>query len=368
MGTRGKHMLAWWILYPLVGLDITDEESDLEEPEPLFGDATLLSHKHVQTYMDKLALAHATADFLVKDSNRMRRNAEPYSSFIAVRRFGDARQNNQNRNRISRETSERAYQIAALLNLTILAHWLSPQTIALVAQLHRGTDDRIWINPESGQYRIDLAHISSFAALGSEGLKWSRDDLRRHLQRKEFASFTRAFDIDDPSYGEGLLVAVREAAVRLADAIHTISPASRLLGAVTSLEILLDSQPKFNVTQERLLALLGRDLYRERKAEVIFKARHDYVHRGQSNPSLEVADHSIYLALAAILRFSTLSAAFQSKEDSKGRLRSYLDFVHDGMNRWVDWNNEEHLAFRTFLKHDFDATIFPYEDRPEEQT
>ena len=163
-------------------------------------------------------------------------------------------------------------------------------------------------------------------------------------------------------------MAVREAAVRLADAVHTINPASRLLGAVTSLEILLDSQPNFNVTQERLLALLGRDLYEEHEARVIFKARHDYVHRGQSNPPPEVADHSIYLALAAILRFSTLSTAFQSNENAKARLRSYLDFVHDGMNRWADWNSEEHLAFKTFLKHDFDATIFPYEDRPEEQT
>ncbi len=356
------------MLYPLVGLEITDDTHDLEEPKPFFVNATLLSPKHVQDYVDKWKSVQAIpgfgGEFLVGNMNHeIRGTAESYNSFIAVSGLGNIRKNKQEREKLIKQADERAYEIAALLNLTVLAHWLSSQTIALVAQLRHGTNNRIWINFETGESGTNVSYMSSFAALDPQGaLSWSRDELRQHLYRAEFVHFTRAFELGR-SYQNNLLTTIRNSAVRLADAVHTVDPAPRLLGAVTSLEILFDSQP-YEVTKNRLLALLGRHLYDQYKAEPVFSARHDYVHRGQTSPAIGIADDAIYLALSAILRYSTLSTAFVSKKSSKEKLWSYLDFVYSGMKRWFDWDVKERRAFKTFLRHDIDAPIFPYDHEP----
>ena len=44
----------WWIFYPIKGLDIVDEKHDLLEP--MFGDCTLVSRKHVRKIVPLLRL------------------------------------------------------------------------------------------------------------------------------------------------------------------------------------------------------------------------------------------------------------------------------------------------------------------------
>src|SRR4051794_32752805 len=41
---------TWWILYPMYGLEITDEKADLDHP--MFGDCTIVSKQHFPQIAD----------------------------------------------------------------------------------------------------------------------------------------------------------------------------------------------------------------------------------------------------------------------------------------------------------------------------
>ncbi len=45
---------SWWVFFPFKGLDISDEQPDLEAP--LFGDATIISKKHMVQLVPRLKM------------------------------------------------------------------------------------------------------------------------------------------------------------------------------------------------------------------------------------------------------------------------------------------------------------------------
>ena len=353
----------WWFLYPFCGLELTDEHHDLNSPEPLLDDATIVSKKHIPKIVENVvtlrAVSRLQGSFVVGEMKELARDDDSdFNSFIPVRRWGDIRSKNVDRNRILSEADLRAYEVSALISLVVLGHWMQPRTTALAEQLHRGTRSQMIVSLETGKYQFNVRHKQSFAALSSNSaLVLSRQELRDLLNQKEFRGFTRAFERSS-GYHESIWRAVRQAAVRLADALHTVDCVSQLLGAVTALEImLLGPEARYPLLEHRRQALLGATATKNYQVEVVLNARHAYVHKGLNNVDQALASRAVYLSLSCLLRFSQVASLFSNKD----QLWSYPDFAYEGQSRYSIWTDAERASFSNLLKFDCDESVFPYE-------
>lgn len=138
---------SWWVFLPFKGLDISDEQPDLEAP--LFGDATIISKKHMVRLVPRLRMNERMApgrdheaDLLYLLQNATFR--EDFQSFVAVRRSAridqsDARRSQATYGYIVQKAKVRAERIASLLSLVLLTNSETWSTCGLVEQIHSHT-------------------------------------------------------------------------------------------------------------------------------------------------------------------------------------------------------------------------------------
>lgn len=349
------------MLYPFRGLDITDDDHDLADPNPLFGDASIVSKAQLPKLVDRVELVSILGTkklpaIVDEEQGVTTDEAENFNSLIAVRVWGPSRLSTEMRAELAHDADRRSYQVASLITLVILGHWLLSNTTALVSQLHRGRRTRVMYNLESEYFYGKVSAVQSFAALSVDSaLKFSRQELMKLLRQEEFVGLTEV--LGQPTQrAEPLRQAIQAASVRLAEAVHSIVPSSQLLGAVTALELLLTSDQRYKTTKRRITALIG-DQAREFRVNEIVDARNQYVHYGKEVTDEPLARNAVYLALACLLRYSNLASEFQNKED----LFQYLDFVASGILFRRAQGFPDYALLAQGWKHDPEAPIFPYE-------
>lgn len=104
---------------------------------------------------------------------------------------------------------------------------------------------------------------------------------------------------------------------------------TQLLGAITSIELLLKSeQGKYNSLTDRLCGLLGSKFYKsftEKKS--IFDVRHNIIHDG-ANCTHDNVFKSFYLYSFIVIAFSNLLKIFSSKK----QIETYLELIYKHEN------------------------------------
>lgn len=345
----------WWIFYPIKGLDIADEKHDLLEP--MFGDSTLVSRKHVRQIVPLLHLNErmAPGHDHEHDITYMLENAtlsDEFQSYVAVRRTGiPSVKSPWYPSPILQSAKSRAYEISALLSLVLLTRSKSGVTFGLVEQIHSQIRSLVMLEFQDGGFKFQIGSGRSRTQRRSKDIiSLSRQQIQEILREDPFACLSNTLLPQSPTLPKSLYRAILQSAIRLSDSIHTVTESSRLLGAVTSIEILTAEQgDSYETLYRRLIALLGTDAIEAFEAEKVFQARHSYVHRGDELEDTQISLSAIGLALSCLFRYAEAASSFVTKS----HFLDYLDLVcaADKASGYSDKKKPEVISDWIFLKH-----------------
>jgi hypothetical protein len=283
---------------------------------------------------------------------------EGFQSFIAIRRTG-VMSFRDFRPALVKDSYARAQRIGALLGLILLAENSHGQTCCLVEQLHRRELRLGMIDIEGGgfSYQGGSGGWSNTICDPRRNHNLSRDDLKKIIFKEPFEALTAILYPQKPSVPRSLRKAVEQSAIRLADALHFASASARLLGAVTSIEILISNHgDSYDSNLQRLSALLGEGAIIQYNAKSVLRARHLYVHKGEEIEDYDLPMKAIGLALSCLLRYAEATRFFKDKDS----LVEYLDFVYHGQRLSDNWNDAERKAFSELVKHNQKSHDFPF--------
>src|SRR5947207_2843584 len=140
----GGDWKPWWVLFPMVGFAIREQRNDLKGT-PLFGDATILSARHIGQVAHLLGYKQVAggpgnmtrAEWI--EIVRRLPNGEHAEAFLAVRCMADMT-SNEHKARALTHARERAYQIASALCLLFLARSYFGRVSGLFEQVHKGME------------------------------------------------------------------------------------------------------------------------------------------------------------------------------------------------------------------------------------
>lgn len=358
---------VWWILYPLRGFDLAEDELDLSTP--LFGDATVISRRHARalaaaTRINEYASPGHDHEAAVAHILGNATLGTPFHSFIAVKRAEPRRVSQQDPadryDEIERLAARRARRIAALLSLSILANHRGWLTCGLVEQTHDTLGRTLaMVAPDVGGFYVSIGgeRYSRTITDPRDLVSWSREQLQTKLHEEPVAPLTAILAPQRPRIASSLEKAVVEAAIHLTGALHQVGLAAQLLGSVTALEILVsDEADSYVQLKRRLTALIGEAAFCSFEGEDVLKARHQYVHRGVEPKAPAIALHATGLALCCLLRYAEASSVCGSRTD----LLAYLDFLAAGRRVQGFWGEAQMTAFSSLVKHRQEGYVFPF--------
>lgn len=346
------------------GLDISDEEHDL--PAPMFGDCTLVSRNHIPQIVPLLRLNErkAPGHDHAHDVTYMLENAtfhEEFQSFVAVRRTGiPSRGNPMEPPPFLRSAKSRAYEVSALLSLVLLSRGRSKAAIGLVEQMHSRMRSLVMLDLEDGGFQFQVGVGGSLTVRSPRAvISLSRQRIREVLAEEPFAHLSNALLPQSRTLPKSLHRAITQSAVRLSESTLAVTESSRLLGAVTSIEILMaESGDSYERLHRRLAALLGTDTIESFDAETVLQARHSYVHQGDEPEDAQTSVNAIGLALSSLLRFAQTASAFATKS----HLLDYLDLICAADKVASHSDDDKHDKGRdlAFLRHDRSGYELPF--------
>jgi hypothetical protein len=179
--------------------------------------------------------------------------------------------------------------------------------------------------------------------------KITREHLASRLLSPRFQHLSSILSSQRPSVGHSLSSAITGASLRLASAVSSDTSASQILGAVTTLEIVLTNRSDaFDTVEKRIRQLLTPDACNFFEVDRVLKQRHNYVHSGEEPAGNELPAKAIGLALTCLLQVARLACCFPNKET----VLRYLDLSHNGhlMMQMKCWTSEETAHFQSLLR------------------
>jgi hypothetical protein len=353
---------TWWMLFPITGLEVADDSTGFDSP--CFGDATVFSKAVMPQAVAQLRLNERSTPGHdhEKDVVWLLNNAafrQEFHSFLAIRRSGtrggDLPSARDERPWID-DSALRAYELSALLTLVMLSESADSRTCGLSEQLRRSSGTVTALDLEEGGFVYQTRGVRSYGIVDEKARAiLSRAENVGMLARSEYVSLADGIVPQVNVLPKSLRHAVRQAAVRLADAVHSNTLATQLLGAVTALEILVaaDSSDSYEMARARIAALLGAPYAEKLHVSAVLSARHRYVHRGEEPTDLRLARNAIAIALLALLRYGKAASQFAGRN----ALIQYLDFVVKAATVRVQFSREEAVALEAVMK--LDRSVMP---------
>lgn len=312
------------------GLEITDKQHDLVRP--IFGDIALVSKKHIRQVVPLLKLNERAAPGVDPEREiihlleSITLFKEEFHTYIAVRRTGLTSEKGFEF-QIIKDSRDRAFQVAALLSLVFLSISKQRKTCALIEQFQDQTRLLTMLDLQEGGFKLHVMDSDSYTIRDQKAnINTSRSNLKILLNKKVFQGLSEVLLFHTSQLPKSIQRSISQAAIRLSDAIHNTSPSAQLLGAVTSMEILLTTEEgeKYDSIRQRIVSLLGSNMANHYNAKSVFHSRHLYVHKGENVESYTIPFNAIALALSCILNYIELSKNFPDKVT----FVKYLDFIH----------------------------------------
>lgn len=344
---------TWWALYPLKGLEVLDKEPDLNSP--LFGDFSVVSKRHISSLVNRLNLNDRMApghdhESDVKYILSRITGDEEFQSYIAVRRTGKVGQRDARR-ALERKAAERAREVAGLLALVFLCSNPEWQTCGLVETLQRRHTSVAMFDLAAGAFSVTFGYGGGGDHMildRRKNIKVRRSDLRRMFAQKRFSGLS-AMVLRGKTGVHASLVRIAVAALgALADAMHAPSPATSLLGAVTSMELVLVNQgDSFDLLKRRLIALVGHTTASRYDIDAVLQSRHRFVHKGEQPVGRGIPLKGLGLGMSCLLNFASIAPSFNNKND----MAQYLEFVASGNRTRHLWARAQRIRFTELLVH-----------------
>jgi hypothetical protein len=356
----------WWVFFPILGIEITDEQHDLDQP--IFGDATLVSKSHIAQIVPLLKLneqgtsSHDNEKFIMDLLIEHATLRKKFRSYIAVKRkglaslHGEKRVGDGNSIVIVEKAAHRAAQIVALLALSLISNSSEWETCGLVSQAEDEIDSIAMIALEARRFAFQTSAKQSFTRI-AEPLRITREKLRNYIADSAFADVAAILKPQKSLFGKSLSRAVIESSIRLTEALHSHSSAGKLLGAVTSMEILISHQgDSYEATMRRIRELVGEPGWEQFEGERVINERHRYVHQGLEPSHGLMPAKATALGLACLIQFAKLVKIFPHKT----AILKYLDFLNMAKLMMETWSETERSSFNIFIKHEPFEPKFPY--------
>lgn len=362
---------SWWVFFPFVGLNITDQEIGLDNP--IFGDVAILSREHMEAVlrrnMSNLIPDGRLEQIIewVKNPSFIEAQKDVVQSYLAVRRMGALEKNVDSVRNVDKpaiEAKKRAEEISALLTLIFLSCGMSGETCGLLEQIQFRTAQSITMISANydgefkfSNYPLNHSLSSSPVLLDSKSsIQISSNELKALLEQAEFSSFSSIMLNSKriPKTSRQVLV---QSCIRLTESVLSPSFSTQLLGAITAIEILLtfNSDSKFETIKKRTEILLGEKLYAQYETDLIFEARHEYVHKGK-DVSRNISAKALALAFSCILSYSDIAHLFKRTE----KISAYLDFLGASEKIKSEWDLEQQQIFQNMVKHTINRQALPF--------
>lgn len=367
MSSSPSAATMWWTFFPLKGLDITDRGHDLDTP--LFGDATIISKRHVRQIVPLLRMNERMSPghdheggvvFMMEHATFQ----SDFQSFIAVKRYGrqytamsETQEASNAVSSLAKDAARRAYTVASVLGLVLLARSSSGDTCGLVEQVYGQTKSLVMLELREGGFRFESGGAGRPIGSTARSIRMPRTELRSRLYKEASSGLSAALLPTRRLLSTSLHRAVNEASVTLSSAVHSPALSSQVLGAITAIEILVSEQgDSYDTIRGRLSALLGTECTAAHQVEEILNTRHLYVHRGEEAEDSTVAVRAVSLGLSSLFRYAMAAPRFSSKR----HLVEYLDLLTQADRFAQSWTENENSAFSGLLRHEREGFTFPF--------
>lgn len=370
MTRDGQHKAMygrWWIFFPLRGLDVIDEHPNLKKP--LFGDATLISKSHVRgvvqqaRFNEGMSVEHDYEKdivFMIENATLIEHVTlgEEYQSLIAVRRSSKLGDDLPESRKTLYAAYSRALQISATLAFIFLSTSESGLTCGLIEQIRYKTQSVAALDVDQKQFMMAISPSGASPVAirdRKESIKLSVSQLQDILNSEVFGSLASILLPNKSPCARSLRRALSASVSRLSDTIYSPDLGTRLLGAVTAIEILLsESGDSYQDIIRRLTALLGKPVLESFGVREIFEARHLYVHKGEEPKRFSpIGSESIGLALNTIFKYSDLALQFSAKQP----ILDYLELVDKAYRIQEDLGSP---VLTQILRHTPTYQVFPF--------
>jgi len=346
-----------WLLFPFKGLDIIDIEHGLDRP--LFGDSSLISKTSYQEILNKDsdALTGGSAPIDLINCLYNPTFGEEFHSFITVCR----NQASNDEINFIESARKRAYEIASILSVSFLSIDKLSRVCGLVEQSSRKISNTIFVNLDEYKFSAHLKFDDSFSINSSESaFKISRQDITEFLNQSSLNGLSKVLLLQNDVLNKSLHHAITKACICLINSFNLPDITSHILGAITSIEILLTEQPdRYSILQKRLESLIGKESIERYEMEKVFKARNSYIHRGEDIDDYEISLKALALAMSSILTFSNAAYRFESKSS----FIAYLDFLVASKKVSDQWSSDQNNSFNQLIRHRENSQEFPFIER-----
>jgi hypothetical protein len=233
--------------------------------------------------------------------------------------------------------------------------------IFLLHQIHDQEKVVMALSWEQGRFNYSGSLARPFTRVGFTPCCVARGELLRLLSESPFEGLSKALKGPKSDLHQSYRGPLTQAAIRLADAVHSPLSTGQLLGAFTILEMLLTPDgSNFSQLKRRITALLGGAALKANHVEDVIEARNRYVHEGVSPGSYLVSAHAIALALSCLLRYAEAAGRIPNR----GALTEYLDTLGHAEFMAAHWGEEGRKLLEGLVKHTRDGHKFNFvEDR-----
>ncbi len=305
---------SWVALFPFSGLHIHDEPDMLSTP--LFGDATLVSHETVLRAFPNLVKGIGDADAHI---------AVRRQGIVNTKWFDEDRKNDV----FMAAAQKRANEIAALLAVCVLATSTDGNLTGLANRFGHTQEHFALLRPSDGDGIVAMSSgspIETFSLHETETLFLSKHELRTFLDQPLLQHVTQAISAQKSKLAPALRQSIIQSCLRLASAFYEASYTAQLLGAITSIEILLTGDEQgtsFDVKQRRLGVLLGNAFLEKYEFKKILQARHLYVHQGENETTRSQALMALGVAMYGLFIYAVVAQDIPKKD----MLLTYLDAI-----------------------------------------
>lgn len=314
----------WWI-FEIIGLKIEDQPNWLQF---MFDDSTIVNGRQLSKYFIENNFPDDILFYYPPDI--------PNKTFLIVSSYGTI--SNEKEKKI--EITSRAREIMGFIyfvffflsnfKTSICFHSQvfsnnSMQTILIKGNHYRSA----FMENTAGEYPIRIQ---------TPPFEYTRENLIGLFENPYFKWICEALKRKDKSICKFLMVFYVNT--------NTLSPIIQQIGSITSIEVLLKTEGKYENIEKRLSILLGEKVYNSFISDSnqgIFHKRHQFIHEGEDVDSND-AFRAIKIASLALINYSYL----WSNHNSKFSICKYLDLLnylkHDKDIKEYDFNQARHFA------------------------
>lgn len=310
---------SWWVFIPITGIDLTGNDANLFNP-PIFGDALIINQADLLRYLDQTKVDGRVADH--------------QGSYLGICQFGvlntewfDEERSNEH---FMLQAAIRQQQIAGFLSIMGL---IQPNDVYQCGLTHDflEQEDHFVLYNSSNKQRLSSwsggISLETFnCSANYDILEWSYSQFEVCCNDSEI---NKLFQQMHSNAQNPIQITLRQAVARLYKAILATTYTDQLLGAITTLEMLLTNdhtRTPYKKIKERIKTILGIELTTRYSLETIFESRNHYVHRGTDLVERTIPLQAIGLAIATILRYADACIGYKTKDlllsDLDRRLRT----------------------------------------------